>query len=818
MGEMLPVTFADFGEGLNTEMPVMKLTPSEAAVAYNLRSVGGVLMPRKEVAIYDKITGETSVIHSLRIFTTSADEKYMLAGCGDKIWGRKIANAPWWNAAWLYRIPITITNLSDITETNYIGQIILPASTAYGLFKTNGGDVRALDGLKELDYRIEYWKAPVTSESSIAVKFSIGPKSTKTIYLYFGNPGVETSGAQSLGEFYHFYRDLTQALGSGDFVQKGWDGRWDLHADGLYAHIWDHDGELRGYFPRAVRPPCSIKIKLTAPYWYSAYPEHTSGGICLYDEQSYFGLVLTIARYYDGSSFPTTSYVEGNWYYMEVFIGSDFLVTNKVFGADNKLLVAGSYQSNGSAVNDRRPGIRAYGKLCNVTFSEITVNRYNKDIRYALGGEETKAGSSAWVLLHTLASDAAWSTAEIVDTTQKKKIIFANGGYCVTWNGGTAVDSWKTWSSITGLRHPVKYIAAHKGRLFGAYDTDGKKSRLFYCNVTARGEASIEGEHDWQTTISAAWVDNYEDIGNGSPITGLIPAMFDSLLITTEKNILLLYGDSPANWGEKPLAYPYGCVAPRSIVKHLDTVFFCSAIGIHYIAGEMGHAEAFTFDNIKADSLSEKIKSLVPTFERSNAFGAVWDNKYYLFFPSSNQSAAHPSICLILDWRRKSWWLDSELDYGTVFSPNGQGAPPLPISTDKLMSAVVDDETNAFFVGGGVGGDNCVEIGYYDTLDPTWTNKSDGRWKSGVLQIMPTWEMRVRELRVTLQGDVKVWVKTDKMFKDFSIQTHIKNMPDSIVCKRIACSIDGEFFELGIENITNKVIGVDMSAIPLRRK
>ncbi len=836
MAEMASVSFADFGDGLNTEMPAMKLTPSEATVAYNLRSVGGVLMPRKAVAQYDNIAGETAGIHSLAIFTTSSAEKYMLAGCGNKIWGRKIASTPWWHANWNYRIPITITNLSDITETDYIEKIVLDITDADALlFGENGKSIRFCEGMTVLKYRVEHWRSPVADgKTLISVKLSIGGKSTKTIYLYFGNATV-ASASEASEEMCNFYQDCSQPLIN---VSVSGRGHYSQNEYGITLNTEDH-WHYKIQFLQAPKPPCNIKARMVAP---------SNGDAGLYycptlDNGSLFVLPSSLTNFlggiYFGGSGPIGSLSYGDWCSVEILVKENDLILS-VYNASNSLIwtetrsVGGILDYNNN--NVLLVGLIVQDPCYSALFSDFYATRYNKDIRQAVGVKELQTNAPPWAVLKTMESSAPWVTTEIVDATQKKKIVFANGGYCVTWDGGSNDNSWKTWSSATGLRHPVKYVVAHKGRLFGAYATDGGVARLFYCNVNERGEALIEEENDWRTYIEPKegvpyWIENCEDLGNGSPITGLVPNMFDSLLFTTEENIGLLYGSGPGNWGEKMLPYPYGCVAPRSLVKYQDTLFFCSDIGIHYIAGEMGHAEAFTFDNIKADSLSEKIKRTVPTFERSNAFGVVWDNKYYLFFPSSVPSAAHPSICLVLDWRRKSWWLDSELDYDMVSSVYGQGAPPASTVESSIASSAIDTGTDSFYVGGikttttypeGIKTiTTCAEISHYDTSDATKANKAGGKWKSGILQAIPTWETRIREIRVTLQGDAKVWVKTEKMLKEFTISTHIVGKPDGIACKRVACSIDGQFIELGIElgieDITNKVVRVDMTVIPLRR-
>ena len=375
---------------------------------------------------------------------------------------------------------------------------------------------------------------------------------------------------------------------------------------------------------------------------------------------------------------------------------------------------------------------------------------------------------------------APWRTVSIRDSSFIEKIVFANGVDTPrTWDGA----NWVVWGANRGLNKPVKYLAVHKGRLFAANADGGEQSRLYYCNTTSQGLADFDSANSWQTEEStvggdAVWIDNQEDfLGGGLEITGLIPAMYDSLIVAKSDEITLLYGNSPSDWGKKKLPYPYGIYAPRATVKFEDTLFFVSKIGVHYMSGESGNASAFTFDNIKADSLTEMIQADFLAQNLPSAVGVVWDNKYYIFFPNTLK-------CFVLDWRRKSWWIDSGED---------------------MVSAIVDNYKNIMYTGSTDG-----KIYKYENASAV---VGTNIWKSGILQPMPNCEVRIREIIVSCKGHVKLTISSEKEtppLSDITVTGGLKHV-------RVGHNIQGNQFELQLENLTDSVEGVEMMVIPLRR-
>ncbi|MEM5870741.1 MAG: DUF2341 domain-containing protein, partial [Candidatus Aenigmatarchaeota archaeon] len=99
-----------------------------------------------------------------------------------------------WLSGWQYRIPITITERSGNTLTDY--QILVVINTqnliSQGKMRNDCGDIRFTDsdGITLLNYWIEP-NTCNTNNTRIWVKVpNIPARSNKTIYLYYGNPSA----------------------------------------------------------------------------------------------------------------------------------------------------------------------------------------------------------------------------------------------------------------------------------------------------------------------------------------------------------------------------------------------------------------------------------------------------------------------------------------------------------------------------------------------------------------------------------------------------------------------------------------------------
>ncbi|MEM4584643.1 MAG: DUF2341 domain-containing protein [Ignisphaera sp.] len=104
-----------------------------------------------------------------------------------------VARGDSWLSGWLYRIPITITERSGNTLTDY--QVLVTLDTvsliSQGKMRNDCGDIRFTDsdGITLLNYWIE--SGCNSANTRIWVKVpNIPANSNKTIYLYYGNPSA----------------------------------------------------------------------------------------------------------------------------------------------------------------------------------------------------------------------------------------------------------------------------------------------------------------------------------------------------------------------------------------------------------------------------------------------------------------------------------------------------------------------------------------------------------------------------------------------------------------------------------------------------
>ena len=99
----------------------------------------------------------------------------------------------WWNTDWQYKREITIQENSGNNLTDYQIKIVLNSSNFdFSKANSDGSDIRFVDSddTTPLSYWIEKWDS-VNQEAIVWVKVpSIPANSTKTIYMYYGNPSA----------------------------------------------------------------------------------------------------------------------------------------------------------------------------------------------------------------------------------------------------------------------------------------------------------------------------------------------------------------------------------------------------------------------------------------------------------------------------------------------------------------------------------------------------------------------------------------------------------------------------------------------------
>jgi hypothetical protein len=97
-------------------------------------------------------------------------------------------STPWYDSAWAYRRPVTITCPCEQDVENYQVQVTLDDSFDFTEALPDGSDVRITDGdgTTLIPFWVEEWDS-VGQTASIWVKVPSLPMSGTTIYLYYGN-------------------------------------------------------------------------------------------------------------------------------------------------------------------------------------------------------------------------------------------------------------------------------------------------------------------------------------------------------------------------------------------------------------------------------------------------------------------------------------------------------------------------------------------------------------------------------------------------------------------------------------------------------
>ncbi|OYT28016.1 MAG: hypothetical protein B6U95_05085 [Thermofilum sp. ex4484_82] len=184
---------------VNATVDVAYLEKS-GVIKYELNSLNGTLsIPPKTVykVVYPLPSDSSAGTYSLKIGTASGVVASVV-----------ISGGQFSSKTWSYRRTITITENSGNTLTDFQVKIVLnTANFDYSHAKSDGSDIRFTDedGTTQLSFWIEKWDP--SGESIIWVKVpEIPASSTKTIYMYYGNPSA--SSASSGDATFVFFDDF----------------------------------------------------------------------------------------------------------------------------------------------------------------------------------------------------------------------------------------------------------------------------------------------------------------------------------------------------------------------------------------------------------------------------------------------------------------------------------------------------------------------------------------------------------------------------------------------------------------------------------
>ena len=154
--------------------------------------------------------------------------------------GEEVENPPavsWWKplSSWRYKCPITITNNSGETLSNYQVLIELtPSNFHYEHCREDGGDIRFLNFEEntELPYWIEEWNYNGTSKIWVKVD-SIPKGSNVCLYMYYGNCNAESNSDASA--VFEIFDDFEYEDADADTTL--WTPKYELGSEGGSADI-----------------------------------------------------------------------------------------------------------------------------------------------------------------------------------------------------------------------------------------------------------------------------------------------------------------------------------------------------------------------------------------------------------------------------------------------------------------------------------------------------------------------------------------------------------------------------------------------------
>jgi fibronectin type 3 domain-containing protein len=153
-------------------------------------------------------------------------------------------SAGWYNSAWEFRNPLTITNTTAGILNNYQAEITVPYDSR---MQANFNDVlfTSTDGVTP----ISYWLEPDTETNSVTATFwvnvpTLPASGATTIYMYFGNP---TAKSLSNGNTtFSLFDDFSTPAPAGAWVPSAanpvvsptlsWEGTFTRDADVLYEN------------------------------------------------------------------------------------------------------------------------------------------------------------------------------------------------------------------------------------------------------------------------------------------------------------------------------------------------------------------------------------------------------------------------------------------------------------------------------------------------------------------------------------------------------------------------------------------------------
>ena len=247
-------------------------------------------------------------------------------------------------------------------------------------------------------------------------------------------------------------------------------------------------------------------------------------------------------------------------------------------------------------------------------------------------------GAEDWAAL-----DSGFTADKTMEFETAKDILFmANGEDNVhSWDrADTTLNSCLTDEGNGDTDPPIcKWMKWHRNYMF------------FAGNSTYNNYLYVSNLNDPQTCTRASDYFVFSE-----PITAL-GELKDFLVVFGERKVwtLQVVGATLSNWLVTPVNDAVGCVAPRSIQKVDNDLYYLANDGVRSL---LLTAE----DKVRVGRLSDKIKTTIDSINASkvgDSCAAFYKNKYYLAIPTG--ASAYPNVVMVLDtivggWVKISGW------------------------------------------------------------------------------------------------------------------------------------------------------------------
>lgn len=334
-------------------------------------------------------------------------------------------------------------------------------------------------------------------------------------------------------------------------------------------------------------------------------------------------------------------------YIVEDFSGGMNDRDNPAAIADNEAALIQNWHIDKKGKLYKRSGLTLYGTdlgtkkiLGMATFYRGLVNA---DVVMAAGAKLYYYDSSGadWASL-----DTGFTTDLTTEFETAKDILFITNGTdnVHSWDRSSVVEDSSLTDEGDGDTDPpkCKWLKWHRNYMF------------FAGNSTNNNYLYVSNLNDPQTCTRASDYFVFSE-----PITAL-GELKDFLVVFGERSIwtLQVVGVTLSNWVVTPVNDAVGCVAPRSIRKVDNDLYYLANDGVRSL---LLTAE----DKVRVGRLSDKIKTTIDSINSSkvgDSCAAFYKNKYYLGIPTG--ASTYPNTVMVLDtvvggWMKISGWTPS---------------------------------------------------------------------------------------------------------------------------------------------------------------